>query len=124
MATRTLGTSTPSTLQHTVFFYLGLHCGVQEQYDLVPQQLIRVPSDISVYNESVYYQYTEFVSQHRFKDTDMRNKEVKTYAMPGSERCLVKLLYMYLMKLTPDSEHFFMRPLTKVPIDDGPWYTW
>jgi len=37
-ATGALGTSTLSSLQHTVFFYLGLHfClrGVQEQYDLV-----------------------------------------------------------------------------------------
>ena len=48
------------------FFYVGLnfalHC-VQEQHDLVPSQFCRVPSDIGIYNSSVYYQYTEFVSK-------------------------------------------------------------
>ena len=66
-----LGTSTPTILQHTVFFYLGLHfClrGVQEQYDLVPQQFAQVPADLIVYNGFVYYEYTEFIlknNQHR-----------------------------------------------------------
>ena len=77
------------SLQHTVC--LGLHfClrGVQEQYDLVPEQLTHAPPDVSVYNDLVYYKYTEFVSknnQHRFKDTNMQNKESKTYVMPGSD---------------------------------------
>ena len=78
---------------------------------------------MSVYNDSVYYEYTEFISknnQHRFKDTNMQNKESKTYAMPGSDRYLVKLLDMYLEKLTPGSQHFYMCPLPEVPID---WYT-
>ena len=55
-----LGFSTPKVLQHTVFFYVGLNFvlrGVQEQYDLVPSQLTRVPQDLSVYDESVYYEY-------------------------------------------------------------------
>ena len=79
-----------------MFFYLGLHfClrGVQEQYDLVPQQLTHVPPDVGVYNDSVYYEYTEFVSKNN-QDTNMQNKESKMYVMPGSDRCLVKLLDM------------------------------
>ena len=75
-----LGTSTLLSLQHTVFFYVGLQfClrGVQEHYELVPHQFIRFPADTSIYDSSVYYQYTEFIlknNQHRFKDIDMRNK--------------------------------------------------
>jgi len=90
----------------------------------VPQQFSRVPADLSVYNESVYYEYTEFISknnQHRFKD-QVENKQTKSFAMPGSERCLVKLLDLYLSKLVPNSEHFYMRPLPHITIDGQPWY--
>ena len=62
-----LGYSSPRALQRAVFFYLGLQFalrGVQEQYDLVPSQLCRFPLDTSVYNSSVYYQYTELVSKN------------------------------------------------------------
>ena len=68
-----LGYSTPKILQRTVFFYVGHNFvlrGIQEQYDLVISQFTRVPQDTSVYNQSVYYEYTEFISknnQHRFK---------------------------------------------------------
>ena len=77
-----LGYSTPKILQRTVFFYVGLNFalrGVQEQHDLVPAQLSRVPSDMGVYDASVYYEYTEFLSknnQHRFKDINSKNKNV------------------------------------------------
>ena len=58
-----LGSGSPQMLQHTVFFYIGLqfcHRGVQELYKPSPSQLIRYPPDMTVYNEVVYYQYTEF----------------------------------------------------------------
>ena len=51
-----LGTSTPLSLQHTVFVYVGLQfClrGDQEHYDLVPHQFTRFPADTSVYDNSV-----------------------------------------------------------------------
>jgi hypothetical protein len=62
-----LGFSTPKQLQTTVFFYMGLNFvlrGIQEQYDLVPSQLKRLPSDVTVYDESVCYIYTEFISKN------------------------------------------------------------
>ena len=113
-----LGYSSPKVLQHTVFFYMGLNFtlrGVQEQYDLVPDQLKRVPPDVGIYNSSVYYLYTEFISknnQHRFKDINSTNKEVCLYAQPGSNRCLVKLLDMYFKYLPPQSIVFYLRPLS------------
>ena len=67
-----LGYSTPKILQHTVFFYVGLHFalrGVQEHHDLVPLQFVRMPPDSDIYDASVYYEYTELISknnQHRF----------------------------------------------------------
>lgn len=97
-----LGTSSLKTLQHTVFFYIGLQFrlrGVQEQYDLTPRQLTRFPSDTSIYHNGVYYQYTEFVSknnQHHFKDINMSNKLVLSYTSLGSDQCLVKLLDTHL----------------------------
>ena len=91
------------------------------------QQLIRVPADLQIYNEQVYYKYVEFVSkntQHRFKDTNASNKEVKVYAIPGSSRCLVKLLDKYLEKLPLDAQYVYMRPLDKIPTSPKkPWYT-
>ena len=62
-----LGYSTPKVLQVTVFFYVGLNFvlrGVQEQYNLVPSQFKRIPSDCSIYNDDVYYQYSEYISKN------------------------------------------------------------
>lgn len=125
-----LGSGSPQRLQHTVFFYIGLQfClrGVQEQYELSPSQLTRHPPHMTVYNEEVYYQYTEFISknnQHRFKDTNTSNKQVRSYAFPGNSRCLVKLLDSYLSKLPPNSSHLYMRPLPVFPDDlSKPSYT-
>ena len=124
-----LGYSSPRSLQTAVFFYVGLHFalrGFQEQYDLVPSQLSRFPPDSSVYDSSVYYQYTEFVSknnQHKCKDVNMQNKVCRAYAQVDSERCLVKLLDKYLTKLPSNSAYFYMRPLETVPDDESKcWY--
>ena len=92
--------------------------GIQKQYDMRQQQLIRVPTDTKTYNEQVHYKYVEFISknnQHRFKDTNASNKEVKVYAMPGNSRCMVKLLDKYLEKLPADTQYVYMRPLDKIP---------
>lgn len=63
-------------------------------------------------------------NQHRFKDAKVRSKEGCIYSEPGSSRCLVKLLDLYLSKLPLSSKYFYMRPLAKIPADDGkPWYT-
>ena len=62
-----LGLSSPKVLQHTVFYYVGLNFvlwGVQEQHDLVPAHFVRVPSDFTVHDSLVYYDYTEFISKN------------------------------------------------------------
>ena len=125
-----LGDTSPRMLQHTVFFYCGLQfClrGIQEQYDMTPHQLIRVPTDKMVYNEQVHYKYVEYISknnQHKFKDINSKNKEVKVYALVGNPRCLVKLLDQYLERLPSDAPFLYMRPLGKIPDDSKkPWYT-
>ena len=120
-----LGYSTPKVLQRTVFFYVGLNFalrGVQEQHDLVPAQFSRVPADRKVYDASVYYEYTEFLSknnQHRFKDINSKNKCVRAYAIPGSECCLVKLLDFYMPLLPSDSPYFYMQGLENFPSDSS-----
>ena len=49
---------------------------------------------------------------------------MKVYAIPGSSRCLVKLLDKYLEKLPLDAQYVYMRPLDKIPtIPTKPWYT-
>ena len=99
-----------------MFFYFGLHIalrGVQEQHDLVPRQFRCFPPDTTVYNSSVYYQYTEFISknnQHRSKDVNVQIKVCRAYAQVDSGRCIVKLLDSYLAKLPADSLHFYIRP--------------
>ena len=100
--------------------YIGLRfClrEVQELYDLTIAQFFRSQTDMSIYNSDVFYSYTERVSknhQHRFKDIDLRNKQVHAYALPGDPRCLVKLLDTYISKLPPGAKYFYMRPLMKV----------
>lgn len=74
------------------------------------------------YSGDVYYEYTEFISKnnlHRFTDSKSTNKVVRAYATPGSDRCLVALLDMYIhVRLLPDdSEYFYMRPLKSFPAD-------
>ena len=125
-----LGQSTPQMLQHTIFVYVGLQfClrGVQEQYDLTITQFVRSQPDTSIYNSDIFYSYTELVSknnQHRFKDIDLHNKQVRAYAVPGDPRCLVKLLDLYVSRLPPDAKFLYMHPLMSVPCDPSkPWYT-
>ena len=89
---------------------------MQEQHDLLVEQLERVPVDMRVYSGEVFYKYTEYISknnQHRFKDARVRNKEGRVYAQPGSPRCVVKLLDLYLAKLTTLSTYFYMCPVAK-----------
>ena len=116
-----LGMSTPKILQRTVFFYVGLNFvlrGVQEQHDLIRSQFVRVPQDMQIYDESVYYEYREYISknnQHRFKDINAKNKTVKAFALPGNDHCIVKLLDKYLSLLPADATHFYMRAKDKTP---------
>ena len=87
--------------------------GVQEHYDLVPQQLVRVPPDREIYTSKVYYVYNEYISKnnlHRFTDSKAKNKVVRAYARPDSERCVVRLLDTYLKLLPPNCSHLYMRP--------------
>ena len=122
-AKQLLGYHSPKVLQHTVFFYVGLHFvlrGIQEQYNLIPSQFKRFPPASDVYNGSVYYEYTEFISknnQHRFKDVDSSNKCVRVYAQPESEKCIVKLLDEYLALLPGHAMVFYVRPLNEFPRD-------
>ena len=65
-------------------------------------------------------------NQHRFKDTNASNKELKVYALPDNFRCMVRLLDKYLQKLPPDAEYVYMRPMDKIPMANSPtnsWYT-
>ena len=118
-----VGTQHQKILQCTVFFYVGLNFvlrGIQEQYDLVVSQFRRVPQDTSAYyNKSFYYKYMEFISeysQHRFKFYKI-NKVVCSYALPGEEHCMVKLLDKYLSLLPPTAPHFYMKAEEKFPTD-------
>lgn len=116
-----LGMSTPKVLQCTVFFYVGLNFvlrGVQEQYDLIPSQFVRVSQDVQKYDESVYYEYREYISkknQHQFKDINSKNKTVKAFALPGNNCCVIKLLDKYLSLLPSDAPYFYMRAKDKAP---------
>ena len=67
----------------------------------------------------------EFISknnQHRFKDVNASNKSCRVYAQPGSERCVVRLIDLYIAKLPENPPAFYLRPLDKVLSDDKPWY--
>ena len=79
---------TPRSLQNLVFYYVGLHFslrGGQEQRDLKVSQLRRFPSDTKTYDERCYYEY--------FKEyIHGKTKKTKVFALPGSTKCLVKIL--------------------------------
>ena len=89
----------------------------------VPAQLVREPRDTAVYHSTVYYRYTEFFSknnQHRFKDINLQNKVVRTFAQPDSSRRVVKLLDLYLSHHPKDAPFLHMRPVDKAPTDGKP----
>ena len=69
---------------------------------------------------------TEYISKnnmHRFKDINSSNKSVKAFAKPGNERCIVRLLDFYLLKLPPEPPAFYLRPLPNVPLSpEKPWF--
>ena len=88
-AAGSLGTSTPLCLQHTVFFMWGSSFASKVFKNTTTWYHSSFPADTSIYDNSVYYQCIEFVSknnQHRFKDIDATNKQVRTYALAGSDQ--------------------------------------
>ena len=108
---------------------MGLHFslqGGQEQRDLKVDQVRRHPPDISLYDENTSYEYVEFIAknnQHRFKDIHGKNKVVKAFAIPGSNKYVVKILDFYLSKLPGGPKSFYLRPRDRAPEDDdAPWY--
>ena len=123
-----LSSSTPRSLQYAVFFYVGIHFslrGGQEQRNLTVAQVRRNPLDVTLYDANTYYEYVEFISknnQHRFKDIHGKNKVVKAFAVPGSNKCIVKLLDLYLARLPAEPKAFYLRPRNDVPQDGKPWY--
>ncbi len=96
-----LGFDNPQVLQNTVFFYVGLHFvlrGGAEQHGLKQRQFICFPA-YGIYDENTYYEYAENGSktrQGRFDHVQAENEVVTAYAQPGSEKCVVKLLDLYL----------------------------
>ena len=58
-----------------------------------------------------YYEYISKNNQHRFKDINSSNKLVMAYAQQGSNRCIVKILDMYLAHLPADAPVLYLRPL-------------
>ena len=122
----TLGMDNPWALTRATFVTVGLHfClrGGQEHRDLKVDQFRRVPSDGS-YSKESFYEYVEHGSknhQGKFAEIDS-NKVSRAFAQPGSGRCPVKILDLYLSKL-PHNYYFYMQPLQAVPSDPHrPWY--
>ena len=50
-------------------------------------------------------------------DLNSTNKVVRSYALPGEEHCMVKLLDKYLSLLPPTAPHFYMKAKEKFPTD-------
>jgi len=121
-----LGTGTPESLLRAVFCIVGMHfClrGGQEHRDLKVEQFQRYPPDCQVYDESVYYQYVEHGSknyQGRYAETGGRNKVVKAFAQPLSEKCPVRLLDLYLSKLPASLKASYLQWLPKKK--HSPWF--
>ena len=100
-----IDTTSPWALIRAAFYTVGLHFslrGGQEHRDFKVSQLSRVP--LTGYDKSTHYVYVENGSinyQGRFSETGQRNKVVRAYAQPGSNRCPVLILDRYLSKLPP-----------------------
>ena len=51
------------------------------------------------------------------------NKVSHVYSQPGSPRCPVVILDLYLSKLPHDPVAFYMQPMTKIPMNShSPWF--
>ena len=89
---------------------------VQKQHNLLSSQFSRVSQDKSVYNTSVYYEFTELASkntQHRFKDINAKNKVNRAYALPGNQKYIVKMLEIF---------HFYLLMLHTFTCRPMSWY--
>ena len=80
--------------RYVCFILLASNLSCEEHHDIQVNQIKRVPSDISVYSDEVYYEYQEFISknnQHRFKDINATNISVRVYAI-GKVFSVIRLL--------------------------------
>ena len=115
-----LGVDTPEKLERAVFFYVGkVFCirGGQEQRELKVSQFRR-SSNPDCYT---YVEYgSKTISGVRLND---KNIVVPVYANPSAEnRCLVRLLDLYIAKLPKmafEKELFYLRPKPATPEDDS-----
>ena len=114
-----LGYSSPKVIQRTVFFFMWILILFFEAYR---NSTILFLTDSHVYlkiGECIIRQCTTSMSSlcpkiiNRFKDTNMKNKNVRAYALPGNERCIMRLLDRYLSVLPQGCAYFYMRPFAK-----------
>ena len=120
-----LNTKTPDGLQRAMFYYVGKVCclrGGTKQRNLKPSQFVRQ-------TDPDMYIYTENGSKNRnggFYQLEVPNKTVSIYKNDSvGERCLVKLLDLYLSKLPKaafEKGIFYCRSLVKFT-EKGPWYS-
>ena len=121
-----LGVDSQWSLARATFFVVGLHfClrGGQEHRELAVSQFTIFPSDGS-YTVASHYQYAEYgLKNHQGKFDEDSNKVSCAYAQPGSNKCPVRILDLYLSKLPSHPKAFHLSPLPEVPTDPGkPWY--
>ena len=80
---------------------------------LVLQQMIR--SITVIRNMSMLNLFQK--QSTSLKDIRMKNKSVKAYANPGSDKCMVRILDFYKSIVPSEPKAFYLRPLEKVPND-------
>ena len=123
----TMGIHSPQALFNAVFFLNGKNfClrGGEEHRSLKLSQFKKCQYPLS-------YTYVENGSKNRngtFSQRNLPNKTVPIYSNPDlKERCHVYILDLYISKLPPlafENDVFYVRPLTKIPIDKNiPWFT-
>lgn len=114
----------PRGLLNTVFYYTGLRLqlrGGREMYDLC-----RAKIKIEHRGERKWLIYQEFGSKAASGGLRDRKSQPKTVEVPEDsalgERCLVRIVELYLSKCDDSVQHFFCRPIDN-PKFDGKWFS-
>jgi hypothetical protein len=111
-----LGTSNPKTLFHTLFWTVGVNFGLRggDEHRNLTQDNFRVVTDTDGLE---YLEYCESISKTYkggLKHRRIEPHRARAYAIPGSDRCPVKLYRTYISRLNPSAQSstFYFQPLT------------
>ncbi|XP_070573869.1 uncharacterized protein KIAA1958-like [Ptychodera flava] len=125
MESGVLSMDTPQALLRKVWFDIMVHfCrrGREGLRDMTKSSLVFEHDDIGAEFVRMAYNEKNKIHQGTLNPRDDVAEEKRMYAQPGSAKCPVRALKLYLSKLHPKQTAMFQRPLTFIDHSAPIWY--